>query len=505
MSETGVSNTTPTDDDDWRKREVGLALTNAVKLGSSLILTWGIALVTRLYIPRYLGPERFGALNFADAFTGTAFVVMSLGLDTYVRKEISVRPGHANDFVGGIVTLRLALLVLVYGAMEVVLRVTRCSPDVRMLVYIYGASQFFAHGGNTSAGLLHATGKVGEMSVLSVVIKVIWAICVFLAIILKLGLWAFPATFAATEGIKSFVLYWLARKYLGFQFRVNIKATLAVLLAALPFFVSGLATTVYDKIGVSLLEFLSSRLEVGWFGAASGLSGVTLLFTPLLAWVVIPLFARSAAQSRDDLFKMVRRSLEFVLVAAIPVSTALFVGADIWVTLLFGQAFAPAAMALRVLSVATLLMYLSIVAVYALAVLNHTWSMSFIFLAGTIISPAANFILIPKLSATGVAGAAGAACALSTLVTELAMVTGLLWKLGKSTFDRHLIAVIAKSVAAALAVILLDAHVFRPWGPIRLLVDASIYVIAVGLSGAVDLRAFVALVKTAKQSRGAQS
>ena len=73
---------------EWRRREIGLAASNALKLGSSLLATWGIALVARLYIPRFLGPDRFGVLNFAEAFTATAFVFLGLGLDTYVRKEI---------------------------------------------------------------------------------------------------------------------------------------------------------------------------------------------------------------------------------------------------------------------------------------------------------------------------------------------------------------------------------------------------------------------------------
>ena len=47
---------------DWRHREVGMAVRNAFTLGLSLTATWGIALVVRLYVPRLLGPERFGVL-----------------------------------------------------------------------------------------------------------------------------------------------------------------------------------------------------------------------------------------------------------------------------------------------------------------------------------------------------------------------------------------------------------------------------------------------------------
>jgi len=490
--------------DDWRKREIHLAFVNAVKLGSSLLLTWSIALVTRLYIPRFLGPERFGALNFADAFTATAFVALGLGIDIYVRKEIAVRPEHASDFVGGIVALRIAMLVLVYAGMEIVLRVTHCSAEIRYLVYLYGLAQFFMVGGLTSAGLLQATGKVNEMSVLSVIVKFVWAICIFAAIFFRLGLWAFAVTVTLTESAKSLILFRLAQRHLKFEFRMNPKATWAVIIAALPFFISNLATTIYDKMGVNLLEFMTTRREVGWFGAASGFAGMTLLFAPLLSWVLVPLFARSAAESTDELFQMVRRSLELILALAIPVCLLMLVGADFWVLVLFGKAFAPAATALRILALATLLMYLSIVAVYALAVLNYTWRMSFTFLGGMVINPLCNLLLIPRMSPLIGPGGGGAACATATLVTEVAMVTSLLAALGRRSYDRRLIVSMIKSVAAAILVIATDHFVLRPLGPARLAVDVAVYATLVVVSGAFDVRELVNFVRAAIQQRKAR-
>src|SRR6185503_11222380 len=128
------------------------------------------------------------------------------------------------------------------------------------------------------------------------------------------------------------------------------RLTLGVVVASLPFYVSGLATTIYDKIGVSFLAFMGSDREVGWYGAAAGLAGLTLLLAPLISWVLTPLFARAAAASEAELCLMVRRSLDFILTVAIPVSLMMIVGADVWIKLLFGAKFAPAASALRVLA-----------------------------------------------------------------------------------------------------------------------------------------------------------
>ena len=487
--------------DDWRGRELNLAFVNAVKLGGSLLLTWTIALITRLYIPRFLGPERFGSLNFADAFTATAFVALGLGIDMYVRKEISVRPQHANDFIGGIVALRFILSLFVFAGMEAVLRTTHATTEIRYLVYLYGLAQFFMVGGLTSAGLLQAVGKVNEMSVLSVIIKLVWAVGTFAAIVLHAGLWAFALTVAVTETVKSFVLLWLARTRLKFRFQINAKSTWLVIVAALPFFVSGLATTVYDKMGVNLLEFMTTRREVGWYGAASGFASMMLLFAPLMSWVLVPLFARSAAESQDELFRMVRRSLEFILALATPVAMLMLVGADTWVSIAFGKAFGPAAMSLRVLAVATFLMYVSIVAAYALAVLNYTWRMSLTFVGGMLINPTVNLLLIPRFSAVAGPGGGGLACATATLVTEIAIVISLLAALGSRCFDRRLIVASVKNFGAAFLVIALDTFLLKSLGPLRLAIDAVVYAALILASGAFDFRGLLEIVRTAIRQR----
>ena len=91
------------------------------------------------------------------------------------------------------------------------------------------------------------------MSVLSVVTKVVWAVGIFTAIFLKLGAWAFPASMALSEGIKSLALFAIAKRHLGFPMRVDRRATFGVIVASMPFFVSGIAANVTNKIDVTIL------------------------------------------------------------------------------------------------------------------------------------------------------------------------------------------------------------------------------------------------------------
>src|SRR5215212_6526978 len=86
--------------------DVRAASKNALKLGLSLMATWGIALGIRILLPRRLGPELFGAFQFADAITSGLFVLVSLNVETYVRKEVATQRERASDFFGGLMLLQ---------------------------------------------------------------------------------------------------------------------------------------------------------------------------------------------------------------------------------------------------------------------------------------------------------------------------------------------------------------------------------------------------------------
>jgi O-antigen/teichoic acid export membrane protein len=358
-------------------------------------MTWGIGLLVRFYLPRYLGPDRFGMLSFADAFTGAAFVVLSLGVETYVRKEIALRPDHAKDFIGGIVLLRLAMLVVVYGGMALVLHLTGRSPEVRGLVYIYGLAQFFTVGNATSQGLLQATGNVNELSVLTVAAKLLWAAGLIVAVFFDLPLWAFASALTLSEGLKSLVLFRLVQKKFDIVARFDARAIWHVVLASLPFYVAGMATTIFNRVDVSILAVMSTDREVGWYGGAAGLASLTMLMSPLIHWVLVPLFSKAAAASEDELRSLLCRSLEFILSLAIPVSLMLVLGSDLLVGLVLGPKFAPAATAMEVLSCAHVLMYLSLVCSTALTMLNRAWHATAVFGVGLIVSPLCNLLFVP--------------------------------------------------------------------------------------------------------------
>jgi O-antigen/teichoic acid export membrane protein len=481
-------------------QDIARASQSALRLGGSLIGSWGVALAVRILIPRYLGPERFGVYNFADAFSATCFILITLGVDTYIHKEIPIRKGHASDFFGGMVAVRVALSLVVGVGMWAALRLAHRSPEVQALVFLFAAAQLFSVISDSLAAMLHATNSVSRLSVVNVAAKLLWALAIAGGALAGAGLlWLGAATLLA-EAAKSLALYLLVRRDVGLRLRIDLRNTVIVVGASLPFFVNQIAHTAYAKVDATMLAFLSSDSEVGWYGAASNLAGLALLLTPLIIWVLMPLTTRAAARSEADLTELIRRSLQLILTLAIPITLLLGLGAETWITLVFGKAYGPATLTLRVLAPMFVLTYVAMVCANCLIRLDRPWTLTSISLFGLVLTPLFNLLITRRAGRLLGPGGAGAGAAASMMLTELIVTVTLLWVLGGRAFDRRNVSAVTKNLLAAAAAIVLD-HFLRPLGPWRLVLDASAYVFLVVVSGAVDpvelFRLFRALFRRA--------
>lgn len=483
---------------DATRADAALALRNTATLGGSLVLTWGIALGVRLLMPRFLGPEGFGPVNFADAFTATFFVALGLGIDVYIRKEVAVRPAHASDFFAGVTLVRALGAVALFAVMQAVLVATDRPPEVRALVWVFAVAQLFFSLNQSLAALLHARGTVNELSALNIASKLLWGGLVIATVVLRWPLWGIPGALLASEAVKTAGGLALASRHLGLKWRVDLLAVKAAVLASLPIYVNTVAHTAYNKLDVSIIAVVAGDKEVAWYGASSLLAGMTMLIAPVIGWVLLPLYARARARSEQEYLRVLRRSLELVLVIAFPTTLFMALGADTWVALLYGGEYAPAATSLRILSPLFLLTYVAIVSANALIMSDRAWTMALVSLAGLALNPLLNWAFIPRAMAAFAVGGGGVGAACAQLGTELFVTALMVWLFGRQAFDRRTLATLAKLTAISALTVALD-RALAPLGWPRLGLEVAVFCALVLATRALDLREAAAFVRAARR------
>lgn len=489
---------------DAARSDVATTMRNALTLGGSLVLTLGIGFGVRIALRRYLGPAVMGPVNFADAFTTTSFVFLGLGVDLYVRKIVPVTLEGANEFIGTIFAIRAVMAAAVFVMMGAVLSWMGQPPEVRALVWAYGAAQVCMSYNLTLTALLQSARTIDGLSALNVVAKLMWAAGFIATMVFGLPLIGIPLSVLFAEVTKLVVGYWLARKHVKLRLTIEWSKLAPVLRASFPFYVNAVALVIVNRFGVNVLRMQSTSEEIGLYSAAAELGQMTFMLVPMLGGVVMPLFARMQTRGQAEYHEMLRRTLELILVLAFPPSLAIAAGADVWVQLLLGDQYAASAWALSILGPTFLLTYVAVVLGIALNLGGGAWTVTLTSLMSMVVNPLLVLGLV-KLSQEWGPGGAGAACAMAAVTTETLVVAVMLWRLGPTVFDARLVKMVGKTVLACVVVMLVDRFLLRGLSAGRLLIDALVYVGLILAMGAVSISESLALVRTLRAQKSRMS
>jgi O-antigen/teichoic acid export membrane protein len=457
------------------EREVGLALRNALTVALSLVCTWSVALIVKFQLPRFLGPEQFGDLNFADSFAAAFLGFIELGFDVYIQKEVSVRPRHASDFLGGILLFRSVLATALIAVMSALLRANHRPEGVQVAAGVFAFAYLLTSFNATFGTLLQTSMRVGVFALSNVLSKLVWGAGLVVCIAMRLPMAAFSVPLLASELLRALVLIPAARSALALELRIDVHAVVKAFTASLPYFISGAAIAVSVRLPVSILEFLvTDKREVGWLGAAWNLGSLAMILFPLLQWIVTPMLARARARSEEEVFTILRVALEGLLVVAMPVTLLISLGAPLWVRLAFGNGYAQAALALTAVAPQFVFTYTAMLLSIGLIILDKQWKATQNAIVSLATTPFIIVALVPVGARLGEGGAAAGA-ALAIVLSELIVSVMCLHHMGSRALDRRTVSAALKSLLLCGAVAAMHAALWR-LGPIRLLCDASVYV-----------------------------
>jgi O-antigen/teichoic acid export membrane protein len=487
--------------------DIAVAVRNTLKLGSSLLITWGVAMIVRLhFLPLHLGPVRQGYFGFAESFAAMFFTTLHLGVDTYVMKEVSIRPKHASDFIGGIFALRVLLSVVLLGAMVVTLRLTGRSTEIQLTVVVFGLCQLLTSINGTLAAILQAATNVGRLAVVNVATKFLWGAGLLLGLHYDVPLYLLALPILVSEMLRTAVLVPTTRRATELQYLIDVAAVWTVVATALPFFVSNVAIGLGQNLAMSVLGFMRrDEREVGWFAATQNLATLAMLLSPLLFWVVMPMLSRAHARSKDEMMSIIRRAVDGLVIMIAPLTIFISVASDVLVKVVFGEKYAPAATGLSILSLVFAVTYINMMLSCALVVSGKSWSVTVISLGAIVTMGGFMLVFIPLGRALFHVGGECAGAAMAVIGSEIGVVIALLSRFGRFPLDKRNIEVCGKTIGLGIVILVAD-RLLRGIGTVRLAVDAVLYAaLALGL-GVVkidEIKRVVAVVRARRSEDAA--
>lgn len=178
-------------------------------------------------------------------------------------------------------------------------------------------------------------------------------------------------------------------------------------------FASTIATQIYTMLDSTMLEYIHGEVYVGYYSTAVKI--VRMVYTVSIA-MVAPLYPRISTyikeKKKNELNFLLSKGLKIIIIVSFPAVIGLFCMSDWIIYVLFGNAFMPSAITLKILSPLVIIFsFAYFLGHIILMSLNKEKLILYSAILGAIINVLLNIVLIPRFQQNG--------AAISSLVAEI--------------------------------------------------------------------------------------
>ncbi len=474
------------------------AMRNAITLGSSLVFTTAIGFLINLYYQAHLGPSRAGRVAAAESLAVTSLIVLAFGLDNYPRKEVALRPDHAKEFVPGVLVARLIATVPFTAVLMAVMALVGRPREVIILLALFGGVRFLVHSNELLAACLHAVGSVRGLSRQNLLTKAAWGVAILVFLFTGFGVYSVPMGWIVGESLKLFGLSRRTGRELQIWSQTGDQHIKVVLRRSVPFLSSSVLTALAMVLDLTMMQFLATEDEVGYYRFAQSLLLLVLILATVLPWVLLPMASKAVGRSAEEFTTVMRRSLGSVMALSLPLCVLLCLNADTIINTLAPK-FDPSIPALRILALTAIGTYLTLVCATFLQAQGKTW----LGVRIGVFIVAFDAVLVLAFVGMGHrvfgAGGAGTAAALAILVAEFTGTALYVKALGRNAWDREALQLVGRVLLATVPVVLADRFMAAKGFSIpRAFADVVVYGLNILLLRVIEPAKLLAVAKRAR-------
>ena len=434
---------------------------NVFLLAGSQVTTWVASLAWSLVVPRVLGPAQMGVYTLGVAAGGVLTVLIGLGMQPLLVREVAADPERAPELIGTSIVLRGLISLPVLAAVILVALFGHLQPEEAMALSLGWGMCIFYLLAEPIQSAFQAAEKMKYLAYNGVLTKTgvaVGAVALVLLGIRAIGLLlASIAVMAAVMGLNFLWVRGLTR----IDWRVTVARMRSLFIASLPYWGFAAFFTIYLWIDSLMLGLMTSSTVLGWYALPTKLFG-TLMFIPtILSTAWLPQMVRGVAEGGNRIWASARTSIELVLILSMPVCAGTIVVAPALIHLLYGPAFAASVPVMIILAACLPLMYFGTMVNQVLIAQRRQMEWTKVMALASVINPICNLVLIPYFQRRTGNGAVGAA--LSLVLTEL-VIAGIGIALTRRAFDATTLLRLGKALVATAGMILVVELAMRRAG-----------------------------------------
>jgi len=374
-----------------------------------------ITFIFFVVLSRAFGQEGIGQYSFAMAVTGFLVVFADFGLYNFSIKEISQRTDSTEEYYGRILSLRLILAAGVLVLLLLLLPFLPFPRETKFIITLIGAYQVMYTLVNGFAAVSVAREDMHLAGLLEVSLRMLNALGGITVVIIGGSLVIALSILPAITFGYIFVAYrMVTKKYGRLRFATSWLYLTRTLRAAIPYALFIFLRQLSTRADIVFLGFFLGATAAGTYNAAYRLVFLLMFLSYFAGLTLLPVASKLYVNSRKELQALYHKSLNLMILIALPTASGLCLVAPDLINLIFGKAFAESALVLRYLAWLVLLAFVkSIMGIFLTSCDQQVertrgqWTAAWVNVLG-------NVVLIPII---GIKGAA-----IATLISETILV-----------------------------------------------------------------------------------
>jgi O-antigen/teichoic acid export membrane protein len=357
---------------------------------------------------RWLGAQDFGRYSFALSYASMFMVVVDLGTNTIITRELARDHSRIGAFMARLNALKAVSSIVALGIIGASLLFLSSDSRTKQLVLAMGLFVIGTGLLEYFCAVLSGLERMGVEAFLKVAHKLLGLAGGGAGFFLYHTLAATVAGVLLGTGMSLIIGYWvLLRQGAPAVLRWEWPWAKSLLAQSLPLVASWVCWNLYDNQDIVLLTFMGLPMrEVGWFAAAMKLIDVLRGVPVLMVGACFPVLSNFARTDPERFVHLARLLLRWIAAVALPLAAGTAILAGPIVAFIYGADFSGSP---RVLSVAVW----AVVGIFV----NHVFISLLVALdlqrktiVGAAVAAGTNLVLILALVPRG--GLLGAALAL---------------------------------------------------------------------------------------------
>ena len=315
------------------------------------VLRMAVSLFVGIYVARYLGPERFGLLSYANSYVGIFTAIAILGLDGIVVRELVKSPDQRDTLLGTTFLLKVVGTLLMWVLILATLFFSNNDPLTSALIAIIAFGVLFQTF-NVIDYNFQAEVK-SKYVVHSQIVQLIVSSITKLVLILKgLPLVWFAAVYSLDAIILAVGLAYAYSRNSGSikKWKWNAKVALALLLDSWPLMFAYMSYLIYAKIDRIMIKEMLDEHNVGIYSAAYILYEAPLFISLMIAKSVYPILVQYYQDNKNKFFQLYSTLSSYMTLLSYLIVLFIFIFHEILIQITFGESFEESSKILMLLS-----------------------------------------------------------------------------------------------------------------------------------------------------------